>query len=165
MLHCRSISLKFVRDALAQRNSDQVKTASREMAIWLLRNAHIETVFVDESSFRKWVKHSCGRAIGSKRAIPLINARQGGPMSVIFAVFHVTSRINHEFVDGGFRRQNFNAFLERVSLQLQNPNVFIRDNTPCHNQAQEANLKTGHQVIFQPAYSPFFNLCEGSFSI
>lgn len=61
------------------------------------------------------------------------------------------------------------TFIERVSLRLQNPMscsyVHVCDNAPSHSRAQEANLRPTHRVMFQPAYSPFFNLCEGSFSI
>ena len=61
------------------------------------------------------------------------------------------------------------TFIERVSLRLQNPMscsyVHACDNAPSHNRAQEANLRPTHRVMFQPSYSPLFNLCEGGFSI
>ena len=159
ILHCRLITLKLTRDPPAQRNAPSIKVARRDMADWLLRNANVEKVYIDESGFRLWIKRSYGRSVRGERAIRVVNARGGGHMSVIFAVSHVNGLIHHEFVEGGFRSNLFNAFLATSSSMLAGRNVFfIFDNAPSHNHALEATLQVGHHVMFQPPYSPFLNM-------
>ena len=136
------------------------------MADWILQNGDLEKVFIDESGFRLWIKRSYGRSLRGERAIRVVNARGGGHMSVIFAVSQVTGLVHHDFVEGGFRADRFNSFLETISNIMANRNVvFIFDNAPTHNRAHEASLEVGHHYRFQPPYSPFLNICEGCFSI
>lgn len=166
VLHCRLITLKLTRDPPEQRNSPIVKRARKDMAEWLLQHGDLEKVYVDESGFRLWIKRSYGRSLRGQRAVRVVNARGSGHMSVIFAVSNVTGLVHHEFCEGGFRSDRFNAFLEACSNILANRNVmFIFDNAPSHNRANEAVLQAGHGYRFQPAYSPFLNICEGCFSI
>lgn len=165
-LHCRLITLKLTRDPPEERNSQIVKAARKGMAEWLLQHGDLEKVYVDESAFRLWIKRSYGRSSRGQRAVRVVNARGSGHMSVIFAVSNVTGLVNHEFVEGGFRSDRFNVFLETCSNILANRNVvFIFDNASSHNRAYEANLQAGHGYMFQPPYFPFLNICEGCFSI
>lgn len=87
------------------------------------------------------VVFGCGRnAARCEGELRLINTRQGGHNNtpVIFAVSHVTGLTNDKFIEGGFRRQSFNAFRETVSLRIQNPNVvFNCYNASCHNQLKK----------------------------
>lgn len=67
-LHARLITLKLTRDVPAQRNTEAVKDARKEMANWMLRNSAAEKVYIDESGFRLWLKRSMGRAAEGQRA-------------------------------------------------------------------------------------------------
>ena len=57
-LHARLVTLKLTRNLPEQRNSEEVKSARKEMAEWLLRNALTEKIYVDESGFRLWLKRN-----------------------------------------------------------------------------------------------------------
>lgn len=107
-----------------------------------------------------------GRAQRGQPAFRIVNARQSSHVSTIFAVSNERGLIHHAFKEGGYRAADFKQFLEECSERFQDtPLIFIFDNAPCHNIAATAQLKVGHSYHFQPAYSPFLNICEGSFSV
>lgn len=98
--------------------------------------------------------------------IRYVNARDSQHMSVIFAVSNTRGLVHHSFKEGGYRTTDFVQFLEQTShLVTDRTVVFIFDNAPSHAGARNASLQPNHSYRFQPPYSPFFNLCEGSFSI
>ena len=87
-------------------------------------------------------------------------------MSTIFAASNNRGLIHHSFKEGGCNAVDFKQFLEECSgLLEETPVIFIFDNAPSHNSAATALLKVGHAYRFQPAYSPFLNICEGTFSL
>ena len=135
------------------------------MANWLLLHANIEKVYIDESGFHLWMRRSMGRSARGLPAFRLVSARQSKHMSTIFAVSNEQGLVHHTFKEGGFNAEAFKEFLEQCSQQLNRPVVFIFDNAPSHNSAVTANLQVSHSYKFQPPYSPFLNICEGSFSI
>lgn len=166
MLNGRLITLKMTRDVPTQRNSQPVKEARQAHATWLLRNAVTERVYLDESGFHLWTKRSYGRSTRGQRAARIVNARQSRHMSVIFAVSNQNGLLKHSFKEGGYRHNDFNAFLEECSNAMQDRSVvFIFDNAPSHSRVADAQLRLGHTAMHQPAYSPFLNLCEPAFSV
>ena len=165
VLHGRLITTKLLRDVPVQRNSPRVKTARHEMADWLLANAQTEKVFIDESGFHLWLKRSYGRSVRGARAFRQIDARGSPHMSIIFAVSSTHGLVRHDMREGGYRSQHFNAFLTSCSQQLDRNVVFIYDNAPSHLRAHEAHLRENHLLRNQPPHSPFFNICEGAFSV
>ena len=165
MLHGRFITMKLLRDVPAQRNCPRVKTARREMAEWLLANAQTEKVFIDESGFRLWLKRSYGRSVRGTRSFRQVDARGSPHMSIIFAVSSTHGLVRHDLREGGYRSQDFNAFLTSCSQQLDRNVVFIFDNAPSHLRAHESQLRENHSLRNQPPHSPFFNICEGAFSV
>ena len=113
-----------------------------------------------------WSKRTYGRAPRGQRVIRQVNARDSNHTSVIFAVSNIHGIIHHAFKEGGYRTTDFKEFLERSSqMAADRAVVFIFDNAPSHGGARSATLQQHHSFRFQPPYSPFFNLCEGSFSI
>lgn len=106
-----------------------------------------------------------GRPQRGQPAFRVVNARQSSHVSTIFAVSNERGLIHHAF-KGGYRSADFKQFLEECSERFQDmPLIFIFDNAPCHNVAATVQLKVGHSYHFKPAYSPFLNICEGSFSL
>ena len=108
ILNCRLITLKLSRDIPQQRNTPEIKTARREVAEWMLRNGERELIFIDESGFRLWMKRSYGRAPRGQPAIRVVNARNSGHMSLIFAVSQTHGLLRHEFIEGGVKSARFN---------------------------------------------------------
>lgn len=165
MLHGRFITMKLLRDVPAQRNCPRVKTARREMAEWLLANAQTEKVFIDESGFRLWLKRSYGRSVRGARSFRQVDARGSPHMSIIFAVSSTHGLVRHDLREGGYRSQDFNVFLTSCSQQLDRNVVFIFDNAPSHLRAHDSHLRENHTLRNQPPHLPFFNICEGAFSV
>lgn len=166
MLNGQLITLKLTRDVPTQRNSHPVKEARQAHATWLLQNAVTERVYLDESGFHLWTKRSYGRSMRGQRAPRIVNARQSRHMSVIFAVSNQNGLLRHSFKEGGYRHEDFNAFLRDCSSAFQNRSVvFVFDNAPSHARVADVQLQPGHATMYQPAYSPFLNLCESAFSV
>ena len=125
-----------------------------------------DRIYVDESGFRLWLKRNQGRSLRGERAYRLVNARGSRNFYMIFAVSSETGLLHHSIEEGGFAGEDFKDFLEDCSARLADRSlVFIFDNAPSHKATRRANLKDGHSFRFQPAYSPFLNLCEGCFSV
>ena len=166
VLDAQLITLKQIRDVPAQRNSEPTKNLRRNYANWFLQNGQIEKVYIDESGFRLWSKRSYGRAPQGQPVVRVVDARNSGHYSTIFAVSNVHGLIHHDFKEGGYRHEDFNEFLSVCSQILAGrPIMFIFDNAPTHRSHEMVHLQDGHQAMFQPPYSPFLNICEGCFSI
>ena len=136
------------------------------MCTWLLRNANTEKVYINESGFHLWIRRTKGRSARGQPVFRIVNARQSKHMSTIFAVSSERGLLHHAFKEGGYNGAAFKEFLEECSRLLVNHEVvFIFDNAPSHNSAATAHLQPNHSYRFQPPYSPFLNICEGSFSI
>lgn len=86
-------------------------------------------------------------------------------MSIIFAVSSTHGLVQHDLREGGYRRQDFDAFLTTCSQRVNRNVVFIFDNAPSHLRAQECQLRENHSFRRQPPHSPFFYICEGAFSV
>ena len=107
-----------------------------------------------------------GISEGDERTVRTVNARSCSNMSIIFAVSNVHGLLRHEIREGGYRSEHFNSFLASCSEQATGRQVvFICDNAPSHGRAHDVVLQESHSVRYQPPYSPFFNLCEGCFSV
>ena len=97
-----------------------------------------------------------------------LNIAQGTAYAIIrrYQRFGVAARPHHAFKEGGYNAVAFREFLEECSRLLVNHEVvFIFDNAPSHNSAATAHLQPNRSYRFEPPYSPFLNICEGSFSI
>ena len=111
-----------------------------------------------------WTKRSYGQSL-REWAARIVNARQSRHMSVIFAVSNQNELFRHSFKEGGYKHEYFNALLQDCPAATQNrPAVFIFDNAPSHARAAHAQLQPQHITMFQPAYSPFFNLSVSAYS-
>ena len=110
-LHARLVTLKLTRNLPEQRNSEEVKSARKEMAEWLLRNALTEKIYIDESGFRLWLKRNQGRSLRGEKAYRLVNARGSQNFSMVFAVSCETGLLHHSIKEGGFKGWDFKDFL------------------------------------------------------
>lgn len=167
----RLIVLKKLEDSPIERNSDRVKTQRHDYAQWLMQDGlHNELVFIDESGINLWTRRTRGRAVVGSRAVRTVAGRRGKNFTVVFAVSNTRGLLHHDILEGGMTGDRFRQFLETVSEAHENSIRFIFDNASCHSVAGRSpaeggpNLRSVHECIFLPPYSPFLNIVENAFS-
>lgn len=167
----RFVVLKKLETVPQARNRSDVLEDRKLYGEWLLNIVNgvnpRELIFVDESGFNLFVTRTRGRAPVGSRAVRVVGGSRGPNFTFILGVSNQRGLIHHEFYQGGTTAVRFNEWLQSASSSagVENRVTFIFDNAPCHLRVHDLELPDTHEVKFLPAYSPFLNIAENSFSV
>ncbi|KAH7973946.1 hypothetical protein HPB49_007627 [Dermacentor silvarum] len=169
LLDAHTYSVKLATQRPVDRNRSDVKSKRKEYAQWLQTNGpRVCRFYIDETNYNIWCSRKFGRAKKGMAALQTTTSTKGANINIIACMsangvlhWRIVERV-HWIV--------FNEFLADVSAQVDSEEpeteaVFIFDNAPAHNRAEQANLVSSNHCIKRlPPYSPFFNPIEEVFS-
>jgi len=164
-------SLKRVSLVAAVSISDDMRERRLRYAAWFLKihNSQKNILFYDETGFQVVMRNLYGRSKKGKKAIcevPSIKSRN----ITVMATMSADGLLSYDVLNGPCNRSHLYSYLEKLIQVLTNLNLnnvtLIMDNASFHKCAEIRDLiaKSGHDLEFLPAYSPFFNPIENMFS-
>ena len=159
------ITLKHVRDIPAERNSDRVKTDRKIYSEWMVNSGLARhRVYVDECGYNLWTRRSYGRSVVGERSNRVVGGQRGRNVTVIAAISDQVGLLYHEVHVTSVTKDVFTNYMFNLSVILgMEPAVIILDNAPCHRHIDVEFPQL--EIKFLPAYSPFLNPIENTFSV
>jgi transposase len=157
------ITLKLVRDVVAERNSPSTKDRRFHYAKWFIENQVSEKcIYIDESGFNVWTRRTYGRSSKGDRCFRMCNGQRGQNISLCMAI-GVAGVVHQKTIVGAFDSERYSEFLIELSEILAGGDYyFVMDNCRIHGNAYLDREE--HKIVFLPPYSPFLNPIEAAFS-
>lgn len=162
-----TFTLKRVHRDLLARNSAATKRKRQIWcAEWLSQLVIDKAIYIDESGFNLATARQYGWSEQGSRAIAT-RPSQGANLTLILAVSVEKQVIAHQERFGSTDSAAFEAFVRHLLSKLDTPHQIVMDNASIHKsiEIKQAIKDAGHTLIFQPPYTPEFNLCEWVFGL
>lgn len=162
-----TFTLKRVHRDLPARNSTPTKRKRQAWcAEWLSQLVIDKAIYIDESGFNLATARQYGWSEQGNRAIAT-RPSQGANLTLIVAVSVEKQVIAHQERFGSTDTAVFESFIHNLLAKLHQPHQIVMDNASIHKNIDIKNAiqNAGHTLIFQPPYTPEFNLCEWVFGL
>jgi transposase len=174
------------------RNKPEVIETRMQFALkWMERDEEFkQAIFLDECGWTLARRRNRGRAILGYRAYVVLPGNRGANITLFAAVSAVKGLINHQTWLGGTKADTFISALSKMfeALKAQDaahyaamhggaapadpaaahvPRLIIMDNCPIHKTqaVRKCIADAGHEVLYEPPWSPFLNPIEEAFAI
>lgn len=146
-------------------NDDDVRLERMDFAKRYLRENLQSAVYLGETGFNAWNYPRKAKNFEGFRGVP--NSKSSN-MSCCLAVSCEEGIVHCKSIIGGDNGVNFTEFLKEILARpimdaaQHGHRMIILDNAKLHNTEEMDNIikSAGHRRVFQPRYSPPFNLCE-----
>lgn len=169
LLDAHSYSIKLATQRPADRNRSDVKRKRKGYAQWLQNEGpRVCRLYIDETNYNIWCSRKFARAKRGVPAVQTTTATKGANINIIACMS--ANGVLHWRIVERVHWSVFNDFLAEVSALVESEEpeteaVFIFDNAPAHNRADQADLASSkHSIKRLPPYSPFFNPIEEVFA-
>lgn len=129
-----------------------------------------KAIFIDEAGFNLHLRRRRGRAAKGQRAAAVVPTERGHNLTLMVAICPSIGIVAHEFFYGGTDRFKFYDFLDinlfpELSDRDLEHSTLIMDNVKFHHSPMNKELikDWGHRPLYNPAYTPHFNVAEWVF--
>ena len=139
-----------------------------EYCHWFLQaNYHFgKLIFIDETGFRVSMRRNRGRSEREHAARLVVQKKKTKNITAIAGIS--INRIEHyKILDGNGNAERFVEYLNELFAKLPEPGyTLVMDNARFHHSeiVKAAAQNAGHQIVYLPANSPYFNPIEFLFS-
>ncbi|KAH7974369.1 hypothetical protein HPB49_014534 [Dermacentor silvarum] len=161
LLDAHTYSVKLATQRPVDRNRSDVKSKRKKYAQWLQTNGpRVCRFYIDETNYSIWCSRKFGRAKTGMTALQTTTSTKGASINII-ACMSANGVLHWRIVERAHWIV-FNEFLADVSAQVDSEEpeteaVFIFDNAPAHNRAEQANLvSSNHSILAAASKQSFF---------
>lgn len=164
-------TLKRVQNITQKAVSSSMLEERKTYAINFLRiaNSDRNLLFFDETGFCVSMRNYYGRSLKGKRAMHVVPALKTRNRTIM-AAMNREKLFYYKVLDAAGNRKKLAEYLNELFEKLSDVNlnnvVFVMDNARFHHCTEIRSLieENGHEILYLPPYSPFFNPIENLFS-